>query len=137
MKTVGEDLIDGCAPGPVRGVEVRRNTADLPQITGLHVGIVALLEQPESAALLVDIEIVEVQAGVGNGKFSAPDLIGVLNGLFCQRNILDAGLAVLIFEQQRHCRGAHGARDMDMHAAHLPGGQGAKGGLILGKLAVV
>ena len=137
MKTVGEDLIDGCAPGPVRGVEVRRNTADLPQITGLHVGIVALLEQPEAAVGIIDIEIVEVQAGAGNGKFAAPDLIGTLNGLLCEANVLCAGFAVLVFEQQRHRRGPDSAGNVDMHGAHLTGGQGAEGGLILGKLAVV
>ena len=137
VEAVREDLIDGGAFCPVRGVEIRRDAADLPQRAILHVGIVALLEQPEAAVGLEDIEIVEVQPGMGNGEVTAPDLVGALDGLLFQRDVLSAGLAVLVFEQQRHGGGTHGAGNMDMHGAHLPGGQGAEGGLILGKLAVV
>ena len=74
---------------------------------------------------------------MGNGKVSAPDLVGALDGLLCQVDILGAGFAVLVFEKQGHRGGLNGAGDVDMHAANLTGGQRAEGGLILGKLAVV
>ena len=110
------------------------------QATNMSLGVAVLnrLAAVASKALSdFDIEIVEIQAGAGNGKFAAPDLIGTLNGLLCEANVLCAGFAVLVFEQQRHRRGPDSAGNVDMHGAHLTGGQGAEGGLILGKLAVV
>ena len=56
-----QNLIDGCPSGPLGSVKIRRHAADLPEGTGLHVGVISLLEQPEAAAGGVDIIIVEIQ----------------------------------------------------------------------------
>ena len=137
VEAVGEDLIDGSALGPVRGVEIRRDAADLPQVPGLHVGVVPLLEQAETTAGVIDIVVVEVKAGVGDGKHAAPYLIGPFHRLLRQADVLGVGFAVLIFEQQRYCCGSYRAGDVDIHTALLAGRQGSEGGFILGKLAVV
>ena len=77
-KPVGEDLVDGGALGPVRGGEVRRDTAQLPQIPGLHVGIVPLLVQPEGAFPVMDAEEIEVQAGFRQGEGHPENIVGTL-----------------------------------------------------------
>ena len=47
---IREDLVHGGAFGPVGGSKVHGNTADLPQVTGFHVGIAAaVFEQAEGA----------------------------------------------------------------------------------------
>ena len=55
-------LIDHRALGPLRGVEVLGDTADLPQVSGLHIGVVSLLEQPEGAVGVRDAERVEIES---------------------------------------------------------------------------
>ena len=73
---VGEHLVNGGALGPVRGGEIRRDAAQLPQIPGLHVGIVPLLVQPEGALPVVDAEEIEVQAGFRQGEGHLENVIG-------------------------------------------------------------
>ena len=88
VKTVGENLIDGCALRPVRGGEVGGDAAQLPEIPGFHVGVVPLLEQAEAAALCIDDEIVEKQAGAGDGKLPLKNVIRALFHLECQNGVL-------------------------------------------------
>ena len=75
---VGKDLVDGGALGPVRGGEIRRDAAQLPQIPGLHVGIVPLLVQPEGALPVVDAEVIEVQPGFRQGEGHLENIVGPL-----------------------------------------------------------
>ena len=88
VKTVGENLIDGCALRPVRGGEVGGDAAQLPEIPGFHVGVVPLLEQAEAAALCIDDEIVEKQAGAGDGKLPLKNVIRALFHPECQNGVL-------------------------------------------------
>ena len=137
METVGENLIDGSTFRPVRGLKIGRDAADLPQVAGLHIGIIPLLEQPEAAVGVEDAEVIKVQAGLGNGKFTAPDLVRTLMLLQCQGNLLGHSGAVVPGQQTYHPGGADAGRDVNIQGADLLRGQCTEGGLVLGKLAVV
>lgn len=77
-KAVGENLVDDTAPSPVRSGEGVRHTTDLPQVSVLHVGVVSIFEQPESAGVSHNIEIVEEKTGVGKGKCAGKTVEKVL-----------------------------------------------------------
>ena len=136
VEAVGKYLINGRALRPVRGGEIRGDAAQLPEVTGLHVGVVSLLEQAEAAALSIDDEIVEKQAGEGDGKLPLENVIRALFHLECQSSILRPG-AVLVIKDAGDLRRQDGGGNMDMQGADLPRRQGSEGGLELGLLAVV
>jgi len=136
VEAVGKYLINGRTLRPVRGGEIRGDAAQLPEVTGLHVGVVSLLEQTEAAALRIDDEIVEKQAGEGDGKLPLENVIRALSHLERQSSILRPG-AVLVIKDADDLRRQDGGGNMDMQGADLPRRQGAEGGLELGLLAVV
>ena len=137
VEPVGEDLVNGCAFGPVGGVEVLGDAADLPQVAGFHIGIVTLLKQAETTVVGVDEEVIEIQSGMGNGEFTAPDFVCTLLILAQQRDDLGSGGAVIIAQDTGHLGGHNRGGNVDVQRTDLIGGQCAEGGLILGQLAVI
>ena len=136
IEPVREDLVNGSALGPVRGLKVRRNTAQLPQVAVFHVGVVPLLEQPEASVGGINIEVIKVQAGVGNGKIAAEDLVGSPAALLAQLNVL--GICAVVVVQNAEDPGRPDrSGNMNVKGAGLPRHQGAEGGLVHGLLAVV
>ena len=133
---VGEQLIDDGALGPVGGVEILRHAADLPQIAGLHVGIVALLEQPEGAIGIGDAEMVKIQPLPVKGKLPPENIIGAFPPIPVQLHIHGVA-AVFLPDDAEHTGALHGAGNVDVQGAGLSGCQGAEGVLVLELLAVV
>ena len=133
---VRENLIEHRALGPVGGVEVRRNTAQLPQVSRLHVGVVPLLEQTEAAVRRLHPEVVEEQSGMGDGEVPGEYVVGPPALRQIQRHGKGMGAAFIAEQAVYHGR-AHAGGYMDVEGALLPGGQGSKGCLVLGELAVV
>ena len=134
---VREDLINGGALGPVGGMEVRGDAADLPQVAGLHIAVVTLLEQPEAAVPGGDIEIVEEQTRMGEGKFAAPDLIGGCGDLLHKGDLLEGGGAVIAFQDADHLPGVYGDGNMDIQRAGFIGNQRTEGLFVHGRFAVI
>ena len=133
---VREDLVDHGALGPVGGLEVRRDAAELPQVAGLHIGIVPLLVEPEGALRIVDPEIVEVEARLGDAEGEAEDIVSAL--LHLEFEVVGAvGGMIVVQELQLHMGGPDSGGDVDMQGTFLTRGQGAEGGLVDALLAVV
>ena len=59
---VREDLIDHGPSRPLWNLHPSGNGADLPTVASLHVGAIPLLEQAEAALLLVNAEVVVIEA---------------------------------------------------------------------------
>ena len=136
MEPVGEDLVNGSTLSPVRGVEVRRNTAELPRFAGLHIGVVPFLEQPKAAVGGIDIEIVEVKSGVREGKLTAEDMVGTFALSQGQSNI--PGVApVFVVEDADDTGGLDCGGNVDMECTGLVRHQGTEGVLVHGLFAIV
>ena len=75
-KAVWEDLIHDCARAVVRDGEFFLQNAELPEAAVFHVRVAfALLEQAERAILRGDMEVIEIQSGIGNRQLSAPGIV--------------------------------------------------------------
>ena len=83
-----------------------------------------------------DIEIVEKQPGVGDGKPALEDIVGALFHPVRHFHTLRPG-AVLVIEDTGDLRRQDGGGDVNIQCAGLPRCQGAEGGFELRLLAVV
>ena len=135
-EAVWENLVDHRALGPVRCVEGLRYAAQLPQIPGLHVGVVPLLEQAEAALMVIDPEKVKIQGAAVQPEAAPKHLIGTLALRLFQRN-LPGGGAVLIQKLADYLMCLHRHRHMDTEGTLLPRDQGSEGGFMQGGFAVV
>ena len=136
METVGEDLIDQAATGPVGHGEVGGGAGDLPHVAGLHVGAVTFLEEAEAIVALMDEEIIEVEARLCDGKPALISFVGALFHFVGQGHI-EGVVAVFVGDDALDAGCGHGGGDLDVDGADVLGGHRAKGGLVLGLLAVV
>ena len=135
VEAVGEYLIDGSALGPVGGTKVGGNTADLPQVAGLHIGVITLLEQAEAAAAGADIEIVEEKARFRNRELTMKNIVSPALHLVFQRDFL-RGSAVFMIENTGDPGGLNGGGNVNMQRAELIRYQSAERGLVLKLFAV-
>ena len=126
---VREHLIENGPLGPVRGLKIRRDAAELPLVPGLHVGIIPLLEKPEAAGGRGDVEIVKIQSRRVQRERPLVDIVGPPDLLEMQGRIQHMG-PVLPIQQALDLGGLDGSRDMDMEGTFLAGGQGPEWGLV-------
>lgn len=119
----------------VRGFEVRRNTAYLPQVSGLHVGIISHFEQPELACCMGDVEMIEIKTPVLQGKLTPVDLIFPQMLLTFHGN--GHGVFTVFPDQNTgHRGGLNSGGDVDIQGTDLIRCQGAEGVLVDELLAV-
>ena len=133
---VREDLVDHRPLGPVRGIVLRRDAVQHPQVPCFHIGIVSLFKQAEAALIVVDDKVIEVKSPFLQGEVSSEDPVGALPGLGIQGKGKGGG-AVLPGNQAVHPFGAHRLRHMDAQRTKLPRCQDPERRLILGQLAVI
>ena len=126
---VGKRLIENGPLGPVRGLKIRRDAAELPLVPGLHVGIIPLLEKPEGAGGRGDVEIVKIPPRRVQRERPLVDIVGPPDLLEMQGRIQHMG-PVLPIQQALDLGGLDGSRDMDVQGTFLAGGQGPEGGLV-------
>ena len=127
IKAIREDLIDGGTLGPVRRCKVCGNTAQLPAVAHLHIGIGGTqLEQAERSRVAGDSEVIEAQSTLRKGKAAAEDIISAAPLLQVQRHILHMH-TVLPVDNALYRGSPHGCGDMDVKCTVLPGYQGAEG----------
>ena len=135
VKPVGENLIDGGTVGPFRGFKIRRDTAELPKVPCFHVGIVAALEQTETAGAGGDVEIVEKQPHILKGELGAPNVIGALFELEFHGH--RPGMAAIgVIENAFYLGGLHRGGNVDAQSTRLLRHKGAEGLFELTLLAV-
>src|SRR5699024_4926837 len=125
-----------CTLGPVRGVEIPGDAAELPQVACFHIGVVSLFEQPEASFGGIDIKVVKVQSRLAQGKFSAENFVRPLVLLQKQGDTLCAATAGGI-EEAGSLGCPDGGRNVDMQGTCLVRYQSSKGGFKDGLLAVV
>ena len=126
IKPIREHLIDGGTLGPIGSGEIRRDAANLPPVTGLHIGRIPFLEEPEAAVGLKDPEMVKIQAAVFQCEAAAEDLIHTLI-LVTGHGYNHLPVCAVQLQDAFHRHGAYGGRNMDVQAALLTGCQGAEG----------
>ena len=136
VEPVGEHLVDGGTLGPVRGGEVLGDAAQLPQVPGLHIGVVPLFVQPEGALPVVDAEEVEEQAREGEGEAPLENIVGALLHFEAQVEGTVGGV-VLVQQLQLHPGCVNRGGNVDCNGTRLPRRQGSEGRFELGVLAVV
>ena len=135
VEAIGEDLIDQRTLCPVRGGKISGDTADLPAVAGLHIGIVAVFEQLEIAATVVDSEEIEEQAALGERKFAGENVVGAV--LFPVIHGYDLGQgAMLVINDALDLGGLDRGGDVNVQCTDLIRHQGAKGVFVLSLLAV-
>ena len=125
MEPIRKDLINQCTLGPVRGVERGRDTAQLPQVTGFHIGVISLPEQAETADCSMHPEIIEIQCRGRQSKTAAENMISTTG--FFQRQFDGPGRRMVLVKQftgQKFCLNRY--RYMDMKGTGLLRDQGAK-----------
>ena len=132
---IGENLVDDGTLGPVGSGEVCGNTAHLPHVAGLHVGVVAGLEQSERTGSIGDVEEIEVQTGPLQSELAGEGLISAQTVQELHVHSL-SGMAVLHGQIAGDGLGLHGCGDADVQAAGLAGGQGSEGVLVAKLLTV-
>ena len=95
-----------------------------------------LLEQAEAAVFGCDIEVIEEQAGMGEGEFTAPDFVGSTGNLLYEGNLLEGGGAVIAFQDTDHFLGAHIDGNMNIQRTDFIRNQCAEGFFMHGGFAV-
>ena len=76
IKTIWEDLIHDRARTVIRDGKFVLQDTELPEAAVFHVRVAfALLEQAERAILRGDMEVIEIQSGIGNRQLSAPGIV--------------------------------------------------------------
>ena len=132
---VREDLIDQCTLGPVGGGEVCRDTADLPAVTGLHVGFVADFEQAEAAGSGGDPEEIEKQTALRKAEGTLENVVGSLLLRKVHQYRL-GGCAMLMVDDALDLGGLNGGGDVDVQRTDLIGDQCTERIFVLKLLAV-
>ena len=135
VEPVGEDLVHGGTLGPVGGGEVCRDTADLPAVTGFHIGLVAEFKQPEAAGLGGDPEEVEKQSALLEAEGSLENIVGSLLLFEVHGHCLGSG-TVLMVDDALDLGGLDGGGDVDVQCTDLIGDQRTEGIFVLQLLAV-
>ena len=136
VETVREDLVDNAALCPVGGGERTGHAAELPHITGFHIGIISLLEQAETAERLGNVKVVEVKARVRHGKSALKQVVRTF--LFLEGEVGVHGMAAICPVDDAADHGSlYRGRYVNGHGAFRIGGQGAERGFVLELFAVV
>ena len=136
VETIRKHLIDHTTLCPIRGGEIRRDTADLPQRTSLHIGVIAIFEQPEATGAGGDAEIIEIQAAAIQHQIALIDIVSTADPLQGHRHGLFRR-TVFLLHHNFHRGGIHGGGDMNVQEAILPRLQRAEGQLVLGFFTVI
>lgn len=119
IKTIWEDLIHDRARTVIRDGKFVLQDTELPEAAVFHVRVAfALLEQAERAVLRGDMEVIEIQSGIGNRQFPAPGIVERIVQLLCKRDTAQFRTVFrLQNEADRRCTA--GARDHDVQRADL------------------
>ena len=136
MEAVGENLIEHAALECLRHRITVGDTAELPQITGLHIGIVPLLEQTELFIAGGNPEIVVEQARFLEAELGGVVFVRCLHPVQCELHFPEQ-CAVFMLQHQRHMGSLAGLGDSHSHGADLLRRDHAEGLLVSRILAVV
>ena len=135
-KSVGQNLIHDRSPGKIRRGKIGGNDAELPLVSRLHIGSVALLEQAEPSVFLGHIEPVKIQAPFLGRKLTAVSRIAVTAFFFFNKRILPCRRVLTVLQHELHAGSMAGGRDEKAQDAPLPRSDTTERGLV-GRISAV